>query len=380
MPDFFEPAAWQPTKITFEESRTLLAEKPYLRIIDQYLKNLEELFLLRHPQYRFDTNYQAPFEAFVRQQGDDLQTAGSWFLYPWSNQTTHFLPDEMHQELRTGRNRNLITAAEQNTYYNSKISILGMSVGSHVAATVAMTGGSKNLRLADPDVYSGDNLNRVRTGFQDVGMSKAVVMARKLFEVDPYASHVIYPEGLQESNVQTILDTSDIIIEEMDNLYWKLKIRELARSRRIPVVMGTDNGDGMIVDVERFDLDSSYPILHGSIGELTAEMCQKVDPHELPRVYAKVAGAELAVPRMLASVAEVGKTLYSWPQLGTAANLCGTVVSYLARRIILKDAVIKSGRYEVNLDSIFDHTYNDPEVAKQREEQRGIFLKNIGVF
>jgi hypothetical protein len=141
--------------------------------------------------------------------------------------------------------------------------------------------------------------------------------------------------------------------------------------------MGTDNGDGMIVDIERFDLEKTYPILHGTIGDLTSEKCKAIDPREFPKIYAEVAGAELAVLRMLQSVAEVGKTLYSWPQLGTAANLCGTAIAYLARRIILKSPNIKSGRYQVNLDSIFESDYSSPEVAAEREKQRNFFLQQL---
>lgn len=359
--------SWRPMKVAYEKIKELVDKNPTLGIVDQYSRNLEELFLLRNPKYRFDKNYTSDFEKFLRKhtQGEPDKKS-VWFYYPWLKQCIHFLPDKMHQELRTGRNRNLITKEEQKKYYEAKITVLGMSVGSHVATTIAMTGGSKNMNLADPDIYSGDNLNRVRTGFQDVGINKAVAVARKLYEMDPYANYGVYPKGLNENNVEEILDESDIIVEEMDDLYWKLKIRGLARTRGIPVVMGTDNGDGTIVDIERFDLDRSYPILHGTIDNLTAEQCKDINPHELPKVYAKVAGAELAVPRMLESVTEVGKTLYSWPQLGTAADLCGTVVAYLTRRIILKEPNIKSGRYEVNLDSIFESGYE--EKVKERRQ------------
>lgn len=367
MRESIDRTSFRPQRVESDSLENFLKDNTRVGIIDQYRRNLEELFLLRNPSYRFDKNYQIAFEEFFQiQTKGNSYAAGTWFYYPWLHQLIHFLPDEMHQELRTGRNRNLITKEEQEKYYHAKITVLGMSVGSHVAETIAMTGGSRSMNLADPDTYSGDNLNRIRTGFQNVGMSKAVVVARKLYEIDPYAEHSVYTEGLTEQNVEEILDKSGVIAEEMDNLYWKLKIRELARQRGIPVIMGTDNGDGTIVDIERFDIDQSYPILHNTIEGLTAEQCRYISPSELPAVYAKVSGAELAVPRMLESVAEVGKTLYSWPQLGTAANLCGTVVAYLARRIVLKDPSIKSGRYEVSLDSIFESGYNEKEGERKR--------------
>ncbi len=83
----------------------------------------------------------------------------------------------------------------------------------------------------------------------------------------------------------------------------------------------------------------------------------------------------LAVPRMLQSVPEVGKSIYSWPQLGTAANLCGSVLAYLARRVILKAPNVVSGRHEVSLDAIFESDYKDLADARKKEFEE--FVKKM---
>jgi len=208
-----------------------------------------------------------------------------------------------------------------------------------------------------------------------VGINKAIAVARQIYELNPYVSLDVFSDGLNAGNMDEILSGVDIVIEEMDDLFWKLKIREKARTLGIPVIMGTDNGDGIIVDIERFDMNNSYPLLHGKIRDLQSSDCRKIDPKDLPRIYAKVAGASLAVPRMLTSVAEVGKTLYSWPQLGTAANLCGTVITYLARSIVLGDTSIKSGRYQVDLDKIFRLGHTRRQFNQKIEFTR--FLKKM---
>jgi hypothetical protein len=128
----------------------------------------------------------------------------------------------------------------------------------------------------------------------------------------------------------------------------------MARKNGIPVIMAADNGDGIIADVERYDLDNKYPILHGIIGDMSAEKFKDISSVELPGVIAKMAGADMAVPRMLESVAEVGKTLYSWPQLGTAATMCGSVLAYLARKVVLRDKKIKSGRKPFGPEKLFE--------------------------
>lgn len=357
--------SWQPQRIASGPGADrVLAEfrhtHPACDVVDQYTKNLEELFLLRHPQYRFNKDYRDALEEFRAahdgMEGSDAQ--GAWFYFPWLRTLVHYLSDAEHFELRTGRNRNLINAEEQERYAGATVAIAGMSVGSHIAIVLAMTGGPRHMKLADPDVLSGDNLNRIRIGFSTVGINKSIAVARHLYEIDPYATIELYPDGVTEENAAQFLSGAALVVEEMDDPYWKFRLRELARAERIPVVMGTDNGDGVIVDIERFDREPRRAFFHGLAGDLSAGALKDMKPGELPRVAAQIAGANLAPARMLESVAEVGRTLYSWPQLGTAANLCGSAVAYCARRIILGADNLRSGRYQVNLDGIFESDYH----------------------
>ncbi|KKP93857.1 MAG: UBA/THIF-type NAD/FAD binding protein [Parcubacteria group bacterium GW2011_GWC1_38_6] len=356
---------WQPIEIVSSQLKAFIEQHPGIFVVDEIRRNIEEIFLLRNPKYRFDKNYKDEFEKFFDSYRSE--NFGNWFYFSWINSLVRYLPEGLHYELRTGRNKQLITAEEQARFYNANIAFLGMSVGSHVAVVTAMTSGAKHIKLADPDVFSGDNLNRVRTGFQNVGTNKAVVVARQIFEINPYAEIELYTDGLTGENAENILGNTDLIVEEMDSPYWKLKIRELARDRGIPVLMGTDNGDSVIVDIERYDINKKLPILNGCIGKMTAEQLKSMSPKDLPKVAGKIAGADLTVPKMLNSVAEVGKSLYSWPQLGTAANMCGSVISMLARRILVGDKNIESGRYSVNTDAIFESDYKRKWLSRKIE-------------
>ncbi|MFH1246601.1 MAG: ThiF family adenylyltransferase [Candidatus Liptonbacteria bacterium] len=375
-----QKAAYNPIKrpaaCSLEKWRSGLVRKdPSLEIIDAYTDLLNELFLLRNPSCRFNKNYEKEFNDFLVKNNK----SGEWFYFPWLHKIVRYLPERLHQELRTGRNRHLITKEEQQKYYEATVGIAGMSVGSHVALTIAMTGGAKHIKLADPDIISGDNLNRIRSGYSQVGLSKAAVVARQIAEMNPYAHVDVFPEGITESNVKRFLQGLTVLVEEMDNPFWKLNIRYLAREKRIPVIMGTDNGDGIIVDVERYDCSSRYAILHGLAHGLTPAALLKLDPRELPRIAAKIAGAEHAPLRMLQSVSEVGKSLYSWPQLGTAATMCGAILSYLVRRIVVGAPGIKSGRYLVNPDAIFENNYFSARSASSRAKNAKVFLNKLGL-
>lgn len=352
-------------------------------IIDAYGEQLEELFRIRNPQYRFNPNYKEPFEQFLieHRQGKSLEECGTWIFFPWSSCLIHFLSDEMHQELRTARNKNLITAEEQARFYNFNVGITGLSVGSHAACTLAMMGGAKNLKLADPDTISGSNLNRIRFNYSYLGKNKAESVAQYIYQLNPYSNLLIYSDGITAENISEFFTGSpklDILVEELDNLEMKIRLRLEARKYGVPVVMATDNGDNIIVDIERYDLDQNLPIFNGLLGDFGMEDLQNISPSDIPKLATKIAGAHFVTSRMQESLLEVGKTLYSWPQLGDAATLSGVAVTYVVKRIALGEP-IKSGKLEVNLDEIFDPTYDQPESIQHREESRARFLKQIGL-
>jgi len=357
-----------------------------LKIVDDFESQLLELFLIRNPQFRFNKDYKESYEKF---SGDflktkDSKTAGNWFFFPWNKTLIHYLPEEEYFEVRTARNKNLITNEEQVKYYNSTIAIAGLSVGSHAALTLAMTGGAKNLKLADFDNVSVSNLNRLRYGASVLGENKALIAARIIAEINPYSNIYIYDDGITEANIEDFVTgskdspKSDFIIEGVDNLEMKIRLREAAKKNKLPLIMATDNGDGIIVDVERYDVEQDLSLFNGAIGNFTLEDFKNFPPQELPKLATKVAGPDFIVPRMLGSLLQVGRTLYSWPQLGTAATFTGVASAYLTRAI-LNGRPIKSGKYDLNLESFFDQTWLNSESMKKIDEERKDYLKKMGL-
>jgi molybdopterin/thiamine biosynthesis adenylyltransferase len=339
-----------------------------LFIIDTYREQLEDYFLIKNPKYKFIKDYKDDFEIFLKKflKNKSLKESGKWIYFPWNKKVIHCLDEKLLFETRTARNVYLITKEEQIKFYRSKIGIAGLSVGSHIALTISMTGGAKYMKLADNDVISLSNLNRIRYPLESIGENKAIYCAKQIYEINPYADLKIYKEGITEKNIAEFLikPKIDILIEEMDDLYLKIKIRELAKKYKIPVIMATDHDNNILIDIERFDLDPNYPILHGLLGDLTSKDFKNIPPKDLVKLTAKIAGAKFATPRMLKSLLEVGKTVYSWPQLGNAATLCGAVGAYLAKEIILKNKEIKSCRVLINIEKFFGIKYDRKDVKK----------------
>ena len=328
------------------------------KVIDTYRLQLEDLFLIRNPRFRFNKNYQKDLTKFVKEhtKGLPLEKCGNWVYFPWNGLLVHYLEDSLHQELRTARNKNFITSKEQEKLYNTTIGIAGLSVGSNIAIALSLMGACRKIKIADPDVIAPSNLNRIITDFTNIGINKAVVIARYIYQVNPYAEIEIFEEGINKKNIKEFLKGLDILIEELDDIEIKIEIRKLARRKKIPVIMATDNGDNVIIDIERFDIKPDLPLFHGNIKNIDYKNINKNIP-KLYKAMSKIIGLRFVPSRIIQSIFEVGKTIYSWPQLITAAMLSGAVVAYVVKKIILNEK-IKSGKLEVNLNKIFDRDYN----------------------
>lgn len=343
------------TKQGKKDLHLFLRSHKYIRIVDGYREMLEDICAIRNPGLRRDpVQLKKTQKKFVKEHanGSVLEDLGTWVYYPWMRTIVHVLEEELHEELRTARNRNLITADEQTKYRDCVIAVAGLSVGSHAAVSVMLQGGGHTMRLADADTISGTNLNRIRTGFQTIGIKKTQNVAQEIYEMNPYAKLTLYPHGLTDKNIHAFLSKPkkiDVLIEEMDSLLLKVLIRQEAKKLKIPVIMAADNGDGIILDVERYDIEEDVPILGGRIGDITPERVEKATPAEMAQLITNMIDPKAVSPRMRGSVEEVGKSLYSWPQLGGAAQMSGVALAYAAR-MIATGGPLKSGRTIISLE------------------------------
>jgi hypothetical protein len=163
----------------------------------------------------------------------------------------------------------------------------------------------------------------------------------------------------------------------MDNPMIKVKVREMARELRIPVVMAADNGDGVLIDVVRFDLEPNLPLFNGRLDHLhLSELSEDMPFPEKLALIAAMAGLSEATPRMQNSILDVGQTLNTWPQLGTAALLAGVATTFIARRIFLNETM-PSGRYHVTLEDTLVPDYLSPDAVTERERHRDRVLETF---
>lgn len=280
-----------------------------------------------------------------------------WAYYPWRRSVIGVLGPLAYRRVRLDRNRNLITATEQDRLGGLRIGIVGLSVGHVIAHTLATEGVCGELRLADFDTLELTNLNRVPASVFDLGVNKAVLAARRIAEIDPYLTVTVQPAGLTPANLDAFLDGLDIVVEECDSLDMKAMIREAARRRRLPVLMATS--DRGLMDVERFDLEPTRPILHGLLGDVDWTSLSGLSSRDKVPYLLKSLEIAQSSPRAAASMVEVGHTLTTWPQLASEVTLGATAVTEAVRRVGLGEP-LDSGRVRIDLTEAFDHLAQPP--------------------
>lgn len=343
--------------------------------IDAYSSALEELFFLEHPNLKKNMpEMKEGLKQFLLQK----KVQGSWIYYPLQKKLVHTVEEKLYFKLRTARNRNIISETEQQYFRNTKIGIAGLSVGSAILEALVISGGPKYLKIADFDNLEITNLNRIRASLLDIGQNKTAIAARRCWELDPFAQIQIFDTGLNTKNLKQFLlkPKLNIFIDEMDSLDLKIQTRLICKKNKLPVLMATDNGDSVILDVERFDIEPKRQIFHGLLSEVNIKNLKNLSFKQWLTLATKIVGPQHLTNRMRDSILLIGKTLPAVPQLGSSASMAGAAISFCVRKIANRQN-LPSGRYIISLEEKLDVKFSSAQAKKQRKQNIKKFVKNL---
>jgi hypothetical protein len=342
-----------------------LKKYPTWRISDLYERQSKDIFEIENPHLVGDRDFETRASAFAKKKSLD-PCVGDWIYYPWSGLLLHCVIQEDQFKLRTNRNRNLVTEDEQRKLIASQVAIAGLSVGGQIAVGLAYSGIASSLVLADHDILETPNLNRVRASLADVGTAKIDIVSRNIWEIDPYAQLSLLRSGISVDTCDDFLEGSRVVFDEIDDFKMKVVLRHKAKTKKIPVVMLTGLGDSILIDVERYDIDSTTQVFNGLIGDLEDKILgTEVSVEDTKRYAAQIVGINNVPTRALESLTEIGKTIVGRPQLGSTVAIESGVASYLVREIILGSG-LKNGRYRLGLNEIVQ-VASDIATSPERE-------------
>lgn len=284
----------------------------------------------------------------------NLEEFGNWVFYPWNNNLVRTLPENEFVQVRTIRNKFKITQEEQDLLKNKCIGIVGLSVGQSVSLALAMERVAGSLRIADFDHLELGNMNRIRTGLHNIGLPKTILVAREVAEIDPFIDVECFHEGVTTENIDSFFDFKgkqlDILIDECDSIDVKIALREKAKMTKTTVLM--DTSDRGMLDIERYDLNPELDLFHGLVTSDDLERLKFAKTaEEKVNIVGKILNVETMSVGLKNSMKEIGKTITTWPQLGTDVILGGAITAIMTRRILLNKSKV-TGRFFIDLDQI----------------------------
>lgn len=317
---------------------------------------LKELFKVRNPHLKSNASKKALNELGKR-------------VYSKIGNKKALLSKKAFIELTTARNRNLITPREQNILRKSIIGFFGMSVGSHAALTWMMISKADILKIADPDIVSPTNLNRLRLGWNSLGKFKCDLVKDQLAEINPY-SKIFTLTKTDLYSMEKFINNKplpELIVDEIDDFESKLLLRQQSKILKIPLISAADIGNNVMVDIERYDLEPNLYYFNGRIKNADKIRFDQLTNLQKKKLIIELVGFEHNSLKMLESLMAIEGSIVSWPQLGSTATIAGGIIATLIQNILL-GGNIKSGRYYVSLDSIFTH--EDYEAESEMRERR----------
>lgn len=311
-------------------------------IIDPISEIADDLFELNHPDKMNDAEKRAAFVDDIVSEGPSF---GKWVEYPWLHTLVRFPDPQDYYDLRTFRNRNLLTKEQQTTLHLSRIAAFGLSVGSNVVDNTLQSGIGNHYDLFDMDKLSVPNLNRIRATMSQVGLYKTTIAGRKMAELDPYITQRHFTAGYDRDSDDILrANRPDVIIEEVDNVEVKARLRRIAAELKVPLVMAGDVDDRSTLDIERHDLGDVAPFN----GKLTQEQVDMLLDEDLVLTEEQQLGMTIAMlgednisVALYQSAMLKGVELAGLPQLGTTAALGGAATAVAIRQILL-DRDVKS--------------------------------------
>lgn len=143
-------------------------------------------------------------------------------------------------DLELSRNYGFWNEAEQQALIDSQVSIAGVGGdGFHLGLQLARMGVG-SFKIADPEVFEPQNVNRVPGAITETfGEKKVNVFERMLAEINPRAEVVSYDVGVDEDNVEEFVQGSDLVFDESELTYLHVgtMLARESRKQQIPELL-----------------------------------------------------------------------------------------------------------------------------------------------
>ena len=215
------------------------------------------------------------------------------------------------------RNLGFYSIDEQAKLNESTVAIAGAGGDGGMLAIQLARLGVGHMRLADPDPFEAQNINRqAACTTETVGVNKAVAVGRYIQEINPNITIELFEEGVQEHNVEQFVEGSDLVIDETEFTIHAIGVMLARASRKHGVsnLMAMNIGFGTTVTAFHPEKGMTFEKMLGLSETASIDEISKAEPEMsgwLPyippyadlEVFKKVVSGEKSAPSVAPGVA-----------------------------------------------------------------------------
>lgn len=153
-------------------------------------------------------------------------------------------------KLALERNLGFMSSEEVERLQSSKVAIAGAGGDGGMLAVQLARMGVGEIRLADPDPFEVENLNRQAVcTTATLGENKAVAVSEYLKAINPDIVVPTFTDGITQENVEEFVDGTDLVIDETEFTIHALAVMvsRASRKRKLPVLTAFNIGFGALV-------------------------------------------------------------------------------------------------------------------------------------
>lgn len=207
------------------------------------------------------------------------------------------------------RQKGILNKKEQLQLKNSVITVIGCGgIGGAVIEMLARMG-VNNLKIVDKDVFDYSNINRqLMSSMDQVGRPKTEVTKEIIKSINPFAEVEVFNTELDKSNVENIIEGSDVVIDALDNLKARIITSRKTMQLGIPFIHGA---------------------IHGTMGQITTFTSETPGYEKTFRLCSS--GKDLTED-VIVEVSKLAKEVP--PVIGPVPNIVGCLQSFEAVKIL----------------------------------------------
>lgn len=242
------------------------------------------------------------------------------------------------------RNIGWLSHAEQDRLRNSRIAIAGMGgVGGIHLVTLARLGIGK-FSIADFDTFDQVNFNRQQgANMRTLGLEKVKVMAEQARDINPELDIRIFPEGVNEQNLDDFLSGVDLYVDGLDFFVFESRksMYRACERLRVPAVIAAPLGIGAaVVNIlpDQMSFEDFFCLDGVNDEEKALRFLLGLSPAMLQRGY-------------LVDRSTVDLAARRGPSTVMACQLCAGVAATEALKILLQRGTVKAAPHGYQFDA-----------------------------